>query len=115
VQVAEARGTASAAAGLHRHPGGERFCPPRCRCNDCSSQFRTLVARPFLNAVQVEGPETRRSELDSLEYAIWTAAGDDPKLWEAGAIAMLGIAVICFGEDQVRTLVLVERFGEAAL
>ena len=34
---------------------------------------------------------------------------------EAGATAMLGIAVICFGEDGVRTLVLVERFGEAAL
>ena len=61
------------------------------------------MARPFLNAMQVEGPETRRSELDSLEYAIWTAARDDLALWEAGAMAMLGIAVICFGEDEVRT------------
>ena len=72
------------------------------------------MARPFLNAVQVEGPETQRSELDSLEYAVWTAARDDPTLWEAGAMAMLDIATICFGEDEVRTLVLrvVERFGE---
>ena len=75
------------------------------------------MARPFLSAVRVEGPETRRSDLDSLEYAVWMAARDDPALWEAGATAMLDIAVICFCEDEVRTLVLrvVERFGEAAL
>ena len=34
------------------------------------------MARPFLSAVQVEGPQTRRSELDSLEYAVWAAARD---------------------------------------
>ena len=43
------------------------------------------MARPFLSAVRVEGPETRRSDLDSLEYAVWTAARDNPALWEAGA------------------------------
>ena len=75
------------------------------------------MARPFLSAVWVEGPKTRRSKLDSLEYVVWTAARDNPALWEAGATAMLDIAVICFCEDEVRTLVLrvVERFGEAAL
>ena len=84
---------------------------------------RVLVAVSHAHGAAVperragEGPETRRSDLDSLEYAVWMAARDDPALWEAGATAMLDIAVICFCEDEVRTLVLrvVERFGEAAL